>query len=69
VSAREDLFMELCGPYQDEERANKLIDDLLHEAAEKIRDMERRNAWLERKGAGGAVLPSQVADFIDPYSE
>ncbi|MGA4942127.1 hypothetical protein [Streptomyces cinereoruber] len=53
-----------CESFED------LVDALLashaRELAKKIRDMERRNAWPERHGACGAVLPSQVADFIDP---
>lgn len=49
-----------------EELARELYDAVAHELAEKIRNMERRNAWPERHGACGAVLPSQVADLIDP---
>ena len=52
-----------CPSFAQVEAALKVY---AHELAERIRDMERRNAWPERHGACGAVLPSQVADFIDP---
>ena len=56
MSAREELFRRVVGSFVDEERANKLIDDLLHEEAEKIRNT--------LSYAYGCL---QAADLIDPY--
>lgn len=75
MSAREEILSHLVNSLNEEAvftheaeyAANKLIDDLLHEEAEDIRTVDRNNAWEERKGVGGAVLPSQVADYLDPY--
>lgn len=64
MGAREDIFMELCGVHEGaEERANKLIDDLLHEAAEKIRSSPGwcEGEWMDSRDRDHA------AKLIDPY--
>lgn len=55
MSAREFLFARLTGALIPEDRANKMIDDLLHEEAEKIRKLPYTYGVL------------QAADLIDPH--
>ncbi|MGC9439281.1 hypothetical protein [Streptomyces sp. WG5] len=57
MSAREELYRRVVSSFVNEEKANKLIDDLLHEAAEKLR----------RNGCGCRCERTN-ADLIDPYS-
>lgn len=68
MSAREELFRSIFGAFADEDRANKLIDDLLHEEAEKIRG--------ELDPSGNPMFLSDFdkglthgADLIDPYAK
>jgi hypothetical protein len=61
VSAREELFRRVAGSFVDEERANKLIDDLLHEEAEKLR--KHADTMPNREWATGVLI---AADLTDP---
>ena len=67
MSAREFLFARLTGALIPEERANKLIDDLLHEEAEKIRSEKITELPVDAdKKLINSVLET-VARKIDPY--
>lgn len=68
MSAREELFRRVSGSFVDENRANKLIDDLLHEEAEKIRHHkpDPEPIWWNSDEYHDGVETS--ADLIDPYS-
>jgi hypothetical protein len=61
VSARDELFSEMDPTLTREDR-NALIDALIHELAEKIRN----HPWRECCGGGCSDMPDDVADFIDP---
>ncbi|BET51796.1 hypothetical protein RGQ21_67780 [Kitasatospora aureofaciens] len=71
MSARGELFRRVAGSFVDEDKANKLIDDLLHEEAEKIRAAEPyipegftiRSEWMDVWKSAR----SELADKIDPY--
>lgn len=68
MSARDQLFRGVVGSFVDEERANKLIDNLLHEAAETIRNSEG-----PKEPFGGEWADSRdrdhAANLIDPYAK
>ncbi|KQX43519.1 hypothetical protein ASD97_25950 [Streptomyces sp. Root63] len=65
MGAREELFRRVAGSFVDEDRANKLIDDLLHEEAQKIRNSPGwfEGEWMDSRDRDHA------ADLIDPYKE
>lgn len=79
MSAREELFRELVKGLQDslyihedaEDTATKMIDDLLHEEAEKIREKWKSEAPMfpeeDQFVSGYGSGLDDGADLIDPY--
>lgn len=75
MSAREELFLQLYGSlkyefiYQGDkgrDEANRLIDDLLHEEAEKIRKLSAEDYGHPKLSVAQDALERAVS-LIDPY--
>ncbi|MEU0159004.1 hypothetical protein ABZ154_09215 [Streptomyces sp. NPDC006261] len=70
MGAREELYAALMkgGPHSPDrsEKASHLIDDLLHEEAEKIREDSKSS--LVQQGGKFQAGEVHAADLIDPYA-
>ncbi|WP_170313784.1 hypothetical protein [Streptomyces filamentosus] len=67
MSARDELFRRVAGAFVSEDRANKLIDDVVAEALPELAALRARVAELE--GAAEKARTEAIADAGDYLDE